>query len=411
LLRTCTSALRVPSRSLRSALSAKMSAIVSLDDASSTPSPDLLDPAAVALTSIRNLSPSINSIDWVALEMFLAEKSSLNYKDWTQTSSWASELARILGGGPEASDFQAIFERVLRDGNWFGAATYAEGQTTKNRPWIVLVTGLNGIRKTTTMYQPWFKHVLKEALGEDAFPEDAEKLPSGENSFFRQLDYMIATLANEEFKHLYQLAPSLTTGEYSARKDVIFKRYRTVAEILGVLLLRAAQRNHMNALVETSGRDIASFDYVDILFPDSQSSQQAQQQPHEAANYRKLVLHFTIDDIRHAEASVDIRMAGEMKAGSDVILQASGSSDGIDARSIVAINAGGPYGSEVLPQVQADSDRVWETVVRGDDGRRSDWLKASVLIRGSDNPADWSVSAVLPDGTVSPKSYAFVRSP
>ncbi len=30
-------------------------------------------------------------------------------------------------------------------------------------------------------------------------------LPTGHNSFFRQLDYLVATLANEEFRALYRV--------------------------------------------------------------------------------------------------------------------------------------------------------------------------------------------------------------
>ena len=32
------------------------------------------------------------------------------------------------------------------------------------KPWVVLVTGVNGIRKTTSVYQPWFKKALAAAL-------------------------------------------------------------------------------------------------------------------------------------------------------------------------------------------------------------------------------------------------------
>ena len=57
-------------------------------------------------------------------------------------------------------------------------------------------------------------------------------------------------------------------------------------------------------LVETSGRDIASYEYVEKIFASH------------PAEYRKLVVHFTIDDRKHAERSVDGRMIEEMKAGS-----------------------------------------------------------------------------------------------
>jgi hypothetical protein len=52
------------------------------------------------------------------------------------------------------------------------------------------------------------------------------------------------------------------------QKDSIFARYRTLAEMLGVLLLRSAQAHNLNVLVETSGRDVAMFKYIDTFFPD-----------------------------------------------------------------------------------------------------------------------------------------------
>ena len=67
---------------------------------------------------------------------------------------------------------------------------------------------------------------------------------------------MVATMANEDFKDLFQVDDVST---YAALKDSIFARYRTVAEMVGVLLVRQAQAKRMNIMVETSGRDIAMF--------------------------------------------------------------------------------------------------------------------------------------------------------
>ena len=354
-----------------------------------------------AVQSLRNLvggdDGNACTIDWAALDAFVTDKAALNYKDWALTSAWAEELEAILGNPETSADFRLIFDRVLSDGNWPAAASHAAATSVTSPPWIVLVTGLNGIRKTTAMSQPWFRAVLYEALGDAAASIPPHALPTGDNSFFRQLDYMVATLANEDFRALYGRAgEGITTDDYSADKDGIFKKYRTLAEILGVLLLRAAQRGRLNALVETSGRDIASFDYIDTVFAGH------------APPYRKLVIHFSIDDITYAERSVDVRMAGEMKAGSAAASAAFPSAQA-RAQAVVAVNAGGPYGSAVLRGVQADSDKVWATVAADTDGPRKDWLKASIRIRGSDDPAAWTARAVLPDGSESAKEYVFER--
>ena len=341
-------------------------------------------PPSVVIKSLQNLAPADSTVDWSRLEGFLAEKLPLGYKDWSLTSSWSEELSGIIGS-TTSKDFQQIFARVLSDGNWESAAEYARMRS--DAPWVVLVTGLNGIRKTTSMQQPWFNEVLGEALGDRA---GTAELPSGTNSFFRQLDYLMATIANEEFKDLYLKASKLSTSEYSSEKDGIFKRYRTFAECCGVQLVRSAQKDKLNVLVETSGRDVASFDYVDALFPPE-------------SGYQKLAIHFTIDDIRHAERSVDVRMLSEMKEGEIVV------TGGGDARKIVSVNAGGPYGSDILKAVQADATRVWAAIAEDADGRRKDWHKASIKIFGDVDAAAWSACAVLPDGTDSATRHIFRR--
>lgn len=46
--------------------------------------------------------------------------------------------------------------------------------------------------------------MLQQALG-DQYVGPMDELPDGQNSFFRQLDYMIATVASEEFRELYRV--------------------------------------------------------------------------------------------------------------------------------------------------------------------------------------------------------------
>jgi hypothetical protein len=83
--------------------------------------------------------------------------------------------------------------------------------------------------------------------------------------------------------------------------------------------------------VETSGRDIGMFEYIEHFFPEQ--------------DYRKLVLNFEINEIEFAESSVECRMVGEMRAGVDAV--ATG-----ETRRIIRANAGGPYGPKALAGVQ-----------------------------------------------------------
>jgi hypothetical protein len=225
------------------------------------------------------------------------------------------------------------------------------------------------------------------------------ELPTGANSFFRQLDHMIASLANEEFATLYGLTrdillddedkdptiPSHVISMYSDYKAAIFSRYRTVSELLGVALVWEAQKRSANVMLETSGRDVAMFHYVDHFFANNNPKQQ-QKHP-----YRKLVLRFEINDLSFAKTSVDARMVQEIRAGMDAVEKS-------DAFAMVDVNAGGPYGSEVLEGIQIDSDRVWEESIQsGKVGQ--DWYKAVIRITAHETEP-WTAQAVRPDGSL-----------
>jgi hypothetical protein len=232
----------------------------------------------------------------------------------------------------------------------------------------------SGIRKTTSIYQTWFPRLLQEALQppqdqlKDAGALEISDLPCGSNTFFRQLDHMIATVCNEEFIRLYLFAREMLlensdnskaknvgseafvlsppTPEvvqlYSNMKAAIFARFRTVSELLGVVLLQEAQQLRMNCMLETSGRDVAMFRYIDNFFPKNK--------------YRKLALHFIINDLEHAKTSVDQRMIREIRTGI-VALEKSNIFDIIDS------NAGGPYGSEVLSGIQGAFEAVFRYIL------------------------------------------------
>eukprot|EP00581_Thalassiosira_minuscula_P018044 CAMPEP_0183733414 /NCGR_PEP_ID=MMETSP0737-20130205/41085_1 /TAXON_ID=385413 /ORGANISM="Thalassiosira miniscula, Strain CCMP1093" /LENGTH=427 /DNA_ID=CAMNT_0025966663 /DNA_START=166 /DNA_END=1446 /DNA_ORIENTATION=- len=365
------------------------------------------------MNSLHNISPKDLNVDWKALERLLGEVAHLSHKDWHVTGTNSDKMADILlprEDGLMSPQSHQMFERILHEGNWDCALEHAKSMTAKydegKEPcWAVLVTGVNGIRKTTSIYQPWFSNVLQEALIAPSSLEATKDfalgdLPNGDNSFFRQLDHMITTLCNEDFSALYALTgaqlqekeskeeaaddnedpPKELIKQYSNLKASIFSRYRTLSELLGVLLLKEAQKYNINTMCETSGRDIAMFHYIDHFFP--------------LGKYNKLALHFTINDLSHAEQSVDARMVREMTMGKEAL----GSGDVVE---VIYANTGGPYGSEVLEGVQADSDRVWNEVVMkkndgGDVGFGKDWYKAEMRITAHEGKP-WTIQAVRPD--------------
>ncbi len=364
------------------------------------------------INSLRNITPRDANIDWVALKRLLSEIAHISHKDWHITGTNSDRLAGVLlpDGDGLTSQAHQMFERILHEGNWDGAVSHANAMDnvgTEHKPWAVLVTGVNGIRKTSSIYQQWFSKVLMEALVSPSLTTERKKgggdttvmslsmLPNGDNSFFRQLDHIIATLCNEDFSMLYTLTgaqlennteekifdvnnqpPKNLIEMYSDLKGGIFSRYRTISELTGVMLLKEAQKYKLNTMCETSGRDISMFHYIDHFFSDEK--------------YNKLALHFTINDLSHAMKSVDARMVQEIKKGIVGV-------ESKDVLEVIYANAGGPYGSKVLQGVQEDSDRVWEEVMERRGGCGDRWYLATMRINAS-TEKPWTIQALRPDG-------------
>ena len=144
-----------------------------------------LDAAEVEMVveSLRCVADSPDEVDWDALRTLLRSTAHETHRVWENTEKFADRLQEVLGG-PDDANFASMFQRVLQGGNWEKAEASALKRGSSSKPWVVLVSGLNGIRKTTSVYQPWFKEVLSQALGK-AYTGLVEELPCGRNSFFR----------------------------------------------------------------------------------------------------------------------------------------------------------------------------------------------------------------------------------
>lgn len=354
-------------------------------------SPQELD---AACNSLRNLVRDSQSVDWLDLRRTLSEFAHQPPKDWLRVERAATELKRLFFKvKPNESltvhpAFKQICFRVFKGGFWESGEAHAGARTSQ--PWVVLVCGLNAIRKTTAFYEDWFPEALSRALEGRFTPGE---VPTGQNSFFRQLDHIVATVANEEFRNLYQHC-SEDVRLYSALKDAIFARYRTIAEIWGVLLVREAQKKRMNILVETSGKDVGMFHYLNYLFNDD-------------SQCRKLAVHFNVNDVHFAELSVDNRMKKEMRLGKQVLTRlqhVQGGSDdqhndGNVVNDLIATNQGGPYGSAVLRKVYQEGQEVWARVMKGQENMAEKWDKANMLIVARDGVDGWQATAGSPATT------------
>lgn len=171
-----------------------------------------------------------NEIDFGDLKHLLSEVAHLSHKQWPVTDANSDKLCKTLciesssvaassskrkreDEYPLAPNARQLLERVIKEGNWDGAVE-SNSSSPDEKSWAVLVTGVNGIRKTTSMYQPWFGELLSEALvcppSDETLKVEipSSTLPTGSNSFFRQLDHMICTLCNEEFTRLYAWSTS-----------------------------------------------------------------------------------------------------------------------------------------------------------------------------------------------------------
>lgn len=145
---------------------------------------------SIICNGISNLVPSDAPINFDELKMILNDAAHLSHKNWDVTSKNSDVLCHSLSIGSDdkektdsvlAEHAHQLLERILGEGNWHDAAKHSSrpGKGPDEKPWAVLVTGVNGIRKTTSMYQPWFQQALKEALCPPDETEFAGSLPTG----------------------------------------------------------------------------------------------------------------------------------------------------------------------------------------------------------------------------------------
>ena len=116
--------------------------------------------------SFKNLAPYI---DATALKQVLMNSAHKSHKEWFNTERAAKQMETAifpLGLSSSPVLFRVLFKRAIIDGRWNTAAAHAKKRTLQSdsKPWVVLVTGVNGIRKTTSVYQAWFRQLLHQAL-------------------------------------------------------------------------------------------------------------------------------------------------------------------------------------------------------------------------------------------------------
>ena len=160
----------------------------------------------------------------------------------TQATAIFSERAAARATSSSAN----AFKRVLEGGNWAQSSIYAAAKQSKNdrdRPWVVLVTGLNGVRKTTAIYEPWFEDALAEAdCRAGRVARRAEARPAAHRfelvlpAIGLRGGHCCADAIREALRYR-------DVSEYAKAKAAIFARYRTTSEMVGALLVEEASRD------------------------------------------------------------------------------------------------------------------------------------------------------------------------
>jgi hypothetical protein len=119
---------------------------------------------------------------------------------------------------------QILFPRFFEDSNLKNAIKHTiDNEYRDIKPWVVVIMGLNGIRKTTAMKDDQIKTLIYEALPkkiQDYYDKDF--MPSANNSFFRQLDFIVPSLASKFFEMLKDLN---SIDLYKLGKHKIFSTY------------------------------------------------------------------------------------------------------------------------------------------------------------------------------------------
>ena len=93
--------------------------------------------------SLQNVCAPPLPWDEANLRQWLTNAAHLSHKDWSRTETNAAQLDRLLLPNGMDGNAQQMFERILAEGNWEGAAAHAaQSDDGDDKPWAVLVTGV-----------------------------------------------------------------------------------------------------------------------------------------------------------------------------------------------------------------------------------------------------------------------------
>ena len=239
-------------------------------------------------TSTQDISTKFKSFKWDNLSKLYEEilTATSQFKD-----EYTVKLAKLVNDLVVATDLDKeiilknLLPKVFDGGNWDKAKEYAKDAEVK-KPWLIVAIGPNCIGKSGFLRNNTIANDIKTILK----LEEKEYPPTGEYSFFRQLDYLIPAVGAVYFKLLYQFSnnPDLKLlknfEDYKILlKHIIFDKLGPIQAVWASIIAKLAFSHRMNMIVESTGAGDGTYPgLANLAFASSNS-------------YQKLFLRFTID--------------------------------------------------------------------------------------------------------------------
>lgn len=134
-----------------------------------------------------------------------------------------------------------------------------------SKPWVVVVMGLNGIRKTSLMNMNK-GNTIATLLNKHLPTISIEDMPTGENSFFRQLDFMIPSISSKFFEEFKKFKGKLDLFFYKIAKHILFtSMIGTLAKVWLQVVSIILGGLKYNMLIEATGQNFDQVDSIDKL--------------------------------------------------------------------------------------------------------------------------------------------------
>lgn len=138
-----------------------------------------------ALKSLVNLDLRLEDDVWDSVTRLISSTAHLPAEEWPKSyKEWSQSLFAQTVDDTEYIKFQRLFGKFLSSGGWEKALLAAQRRPEDYKPWLVVVSGISGIRKKHSVMQPWFRVLIEEAIGRTREWATAQKNNVTEQPYF-----------------------------------------------------------------------------------------------------------------------------------------------------------------------------------------------------------------------------------